>query len=523
MNSAPCILALTGVFSFTASVSSLAKERPQSNRNQPNILFIFADDLGYGDISCNGARQISTPHVDRLAREGVRFTNAHATASTSTPSRYSVLTGEYAWRRQGTGVARGDAAMIITPERKTLPDMLQRAGYVTGAIGKWHLGLGSETGKQNWNERISPALEDIGFDYSFIMAATGDRVPCVYIENGEVVGLDPNDPIEVSYTTPFPGEPTGKDNPELLTMPSSHGHNQALINGIGRIGYMKGGKSALWKDEEIADRITEKALEFIEAHQSEPFFLYFATNDIHVPRVPHPRFAGKSGMGPRGDAILSFDYSVGKLLNHLDSLGLTENTLVILTSDNGPVVDDGYRDDAVEKLGDHKPWGNMRGGKYSSFEAGTCVPTLVRWPGHTPRNRTSHAALSQIDLFASLAALTGTSLSEGEAPDSRNELSAWLGKDKSGREYVVEKASAASLLQGVWKYIEPNNGIKKDSYTNTELGNDKRPQLYRLDIDPGEKNNVAEEYPDQVAKLSFLLETVKQRQDNLPMNPKERK
>ena len=512
----PTSLALAGALSLTASVPALAKDGPQSDKNRPNILFIFADDLGYGDISCNGSPTVSTPNVDRLAREGVRFTNAHAVASTSTPSRYSVLTGEYAWRRPGTGVARGDAAMIITPDRQTLPDMLQRAGYATGAIGKWHLGLGSETGKQNWNERISPALDDIGFDYSFIMAATGDRVPCVYIENGQVAGLDPDDPIEVSYTAPFPGEPTGKDNPELLTMRSSHGHNQALINGIGRIGYMKGGKSALWKDEEIADRITEKAVAFIEEHKDEPFFLYFATNDIHVPRVPHARFAGRSGMGPRGDAILSFDWSVGQLLDKLDELGLTKNTLVILTSDNGPVVDDGYRDEAVEKLGDHKPWGHMRGGKYSSFEAGTCVPTLVRWPGHTPRNRTSAAALSQIDLFASLAALTGTELNEGEAPDSRNELSAWLGKDKRGREYVIEKAYAASVLQGPWKYIEPNGGAKKNHYTNTELGNDKQPQLYRLDTDPGERNNVAAEYPNKTAELSFLLETVKNRNDNVP-------
>ncbi len=269
----------------------------QSER--PNVIFILADDIGYGDLSCNGEKTIRTPNVDALASRGIRFTDAHAVAATSTPSRYSLLTGQYAWRRNDTGIATGDAGMIIRPEQHTVADMFQSGGYVTGAVGKWHLGLGDKAGTQDWNGFITPGLKDIGFDYSYIMAATGDRVPCVFVENQRVVNLDPNDPIEVSYTTPFPGEPLGKGRPELLTVlkPSvNHGHDQAIVNGVSRIGYMKGGKQALWKDENIADSITTKAVQFIEDNQHKPFFLYFATNDAHVPRVPHPRFVGKSGM-----------------------------------------------------------------------------------------------------------------------------------------------------------------------------------------------------------------------------------
>lgn len=472
---------------------------------QPNIIIINADDLGYGDVSCNGAHTVATPNVDRIAKEGIRFTNMHCTSATSTPSRFSLLTGKYAWRVNGTGVAPGDAAMIVTPEMKTLPEMMKRAGYTTAAVGKWHLGLGSERGKQNWNELITPALGDIGFDYSFIMAATADRVPCVYIENGRVVNLDPFDPISVSYSTPFDGEPTGKNNPELLKMHPSHGHDQALINGISRIGYMKGGKSALWVDEEIADRITEKAVSFIKENSKKPFFLYFATNDIHVPRSPNDRFIGKSGMGVRGDAILEFDWSVGEVLNTLDSLGLTDNTLVIITSDNGPVVDDGYKDQAVELLGDHKPWGNMRGGKYSIFEAGTRVLGVARWPNHIKAKSVSDAAISQVDLFASFAALNDVSLDKDEAPDSQNHLAALIGKDSKGRQYIIEHAHTHSITIDGWKYIAPCNGPAYDKNTNIEYGNNPEPQLYNIKKDPGEKYNLASDNPKKVKELAEFL------------------
>lgn len=472
----------------------------------PNIIIINADDLGYGDVSCNGAKYISTPNVDKVASEGLRFTNFHATSATCTPSRFSLLTGTYAWRVPGTAIAPGDAAMIVTPEMKTLPEMMKKAGYTTGAVGKWHLGLGREGGKQNWNDEITPGLKDIGFDYSFIMAATGDRVPCVYIENGRVVNLDPNDPIEVSYSKPFAGEPTGEKNPELLRMHSSQGHNQAIINGIGRIGYMKGGKKALWVDETISNRITEKSVDFISKNASHPFFLYFATNDIHVPRVPNPQFVGLSGMGPRGDAILEFDWSVGEILKALETNGIADNTILIITSDNGPVIDDGYKDQSVEKLGRHTPWGLFRGGKYSNFEAGTRVLGIVRWPSKISKGTVSDAQLSQIDLFASFASLTGTKLDKDEATDSQNQINAILGKEKKGREYIIEHAGSLTLLEGQWKYIQPSNGSFYDKNVNIELGNLPEPQLYDLKNDIGEKRNVANKYPDKVKELASKLQ-----------------
>ncbi len=484
--------------------------QPQATR--PNVIIILADDLGFGDLSCNGSRTIHTPNVDRAAREGIRFTNAHSVASTSTPARYGLLTGQYPWRKAGTGIAAGNAGMIIAPEQYTMADMFKSAGYTTGAIGKWHLGLG-ETARQDWNGEITPGLRDIGFDYSFIMAATGDRVPCVYIENQRVVDLDPEAPISVSYENPFPGEPTGRDNPELLRITPSHGHDQAIVHGIPRIGYMKGGGKALWHDEEIADRITEKAVEFISENRNHPFFLYFGTNDIHVPRVPHERFAGKSGMGPRGDVILSFDHTIGRILETLDRLGLTENTLLIISSDNGPVVDDGYNDRAVELLGDHRPWGDYRGGKYSAFEAGTRVPLIVRWPGHIAPDRTSEALLSQIDFCASFASLCGITLPEKAAPDSRDQLGTILGSDTEGAEYAIglNLTQTLSIVSGPWKYIEPSQGPSMNKNTNTEMGNNPAEQLYDLETDPGEKKNIAEEHPEEISRLKGLLERVKAR------------
>lgn len=244
-----------------AACTSATAETVQKNSTQapkkPNVIVILADDLGYGDLKCYGAKNVETPHVDKLASEGIRFTNAHTVAATSTPSRYSLLTGEYAWRRPDTDIAAGDVKMIIRPEQYTMADMFKSAGYATAAIGKWHLGLGDKTGGQDWNAPLPAALGDLGFDYHYIMAATADRVPCVFIENGKVANYDPSDPIEVSYTKNFPGEPTGKDNPELLyNLHPSNGHDMSIVNGISRIGFMKGGGKALWKDENIADSIT---------------------------------------------------------------------------------------------------------------------------------------------------------------------------------------------------------------------------------------------------------------------------
>ena len=488
-----------------------AAER-RADAERPNVVLIVADDLGYGDLSCYGAHRVSTPHVDQLAACGLRFTDAHSVAATSTPSRYSLLTGHYSWRRNDTGIATGDAGMVIRPEQATVADLFHEAGYVTGAVGKWHLGLGDKTGTQDWNGRVTPGPEDIGFDYSYLMAATGDRVPCVWMENQRVANYDPSAPISVSYRKPFPGEPLGKDHPELLTKlkPSpNHGHDMAIVNGISRIGYMKGGGKALWEDENIADSLTAKAVDFIRREARHPFFLYVGTNDVHVPRYPHERFRNKSGLGYRGDAILQFDWTVGQVIEALRREGILENTLILLTSDNGPVVDDGYADRSVELLGDHRPWGDFRGGKYSCFEAGTRVPFVVSWPGRV-KPGVSDALVSHIDLFATMAALLGSRYEAPVAPDSRNQLPTWLGRTRKGRPYVIEAAGSLSIYDGKWKYITPNNGSPYFKLTNIESGNSKQDQLYHIRKDRSERENLATRNPKLLNRLRALLEQEKE-------------
>jgi arylsulfatase A-like enzyme len=473
----------------------------------PNIVLIYADDLGYGDVSAYGAHALTTPNIDRLAKAGLRFTDAHSGAATCTPSRYSLLTGEYAFRTPGTGVLPGDAALVIEPGRTTLASVLRGAGYVTGVVGKWHLGLGPNGGP-NWNADITPGPLDIGFDEAFIMAATGDRVPTVYVENRRVAGLDPADPITVSYAEPFPSLPTGKANPELLKVAPSHGHDQTIVNGISRIGYMKGGAAALWKDEDMADVFTSKAVGFIERQRAKPFFLYFALHDPHVPRVPHPRFVGRTSLGPRGDAIAEADWSVGQILDTLDRLKLADNTIVIFTSDNGAVVDDGYKDDAVTKLGSHTPSGPFRGGKYSHFEGGTRVPFILRWPARV-KPGTSDTLVSQVDFLASFAALSKQPLAGARAPDSVDTLAAFLGTSRTGRTELIEQAGGQALRSGQWKYIEASKRPTRNEQTNTELGNDAVPQLYDLSRDPGERQNLADSHPEKVKELQDRLEAIR--------------
>ncbi len=461
---------------------------------KPNIIWLMADDLGYGDISCYGASRVKTPAIDKVAKQGLRFTDMHACASTSTPSRYSILTGEYPFLHPGTDVAAGNAGTIINPSQYTLADAMKQAGYRTGAFGKWHLGLGSKTGEQDWNGQLDVALDSLGFDYSYIMAATADRVPCVFIEQGHIANYDPSAPVEVSYRKNFEGEPTGASHPELLTkLRPSHGHDMSIVNGISRIGFMKGGGKALWRDEDIADSISAHAVRFIEENKDTPFFMYLCTNDIHVPRMPHERFRGKSPMGLRGEAILSLDETVGIITQKLEELGLSKNTLIIITSDNGPVLDDGYDDKAEELAGTHKPGGPFRGGKYSAFEAGSVVPFIVSWPGHVKKGE-SKALVSQIDAVATLAKIAGAKLPDGAAPNSMDMSKTWLGKSKESRPYAVKMAAnhALVLRKDNWKYIEPCNGGPMISFgPKIESGYLNSPQLYRIDNSAYEADNVA--------------------------------
>lgn len=500
------------IFVISTLLYTLTDEhlKAQGHSSLPNIIILYADDVGYGDLSCYGATQIHTPNIDRLASQGLRFTNGHCTAATCTPSRFSILTGAYPWRKKDAHILPGNASLIIPLDKATLPSMLKDAGYATACVGKWHLGLGLKGGP-DWNGNIQPGPNEVGFDYAFFFPATADRVPTVYIEDHRVVGLDTSDPIQVSYQHKVGDDPTGKEHPELLKMKSSYGHNNTIVNGIGRIGWMSGGKRARWVDEELEDDFTSQAEAFIEKNKDHPFFLYFAMSDIHVPRMPDTRFKGKSRLGYRGDAILQMDNAVGQIMKTLDYLGLTKNTIVVFSSDNGPVMNNGYVDGAVEMAHGHLPAGPLRGGKSSIYEGGTRVPFIVRWPGEVKAGTVSDALVSQVDFLASFARLTHQELKADDAPDSYDVLDALLGKSGKGRSTYIEQNPFGTLafIKDKWKYIEPHKGPAVIKQTRIETGNDSQPQLYNLTKDIGEENNLAAKYPGRTSKMAAGLEDIK--------------
>ncbi len=474
---------------------------------RPNIIFILADDIGYGDFGCYGASRVRTPNVDRVAKEGIRFTDAHASASVCSPTRYSFLTGQYAWRNPaGDHILSGEEPLSIGTNEMTVPSLLKQAGYTTGVVGKWHIGVGS--GNLNWNKDITPGPLEVGFDSAFYYPATNDRVPCVYVENHRVVGLDPRDPLQVSYAGKIGNEPTGREHPELLKLKiAKSAHGGTIVDGISRIGYMSGGKSAWWTDEDMADTLTRKAVSFIEKNQRHPFFLYFATNNIHAPRVTHSRFKGTSGCGIRGDDIQEFDASVGSVLSTLDRLKLTDNTLVIISSDNGGAMENGYETYDLRDANGHLCNGVLRGYKDSLWEGGNREPFVARWPGKIKPGSESGEMLCLSDMLATFAAITGQQLPSGAGPDSFNMLPALLSEksNKPLREHLVmqnEGRYPLAIRKGSWKLIpaalpgqagRPKSGVLAVA------------QLYNLRDDVGESNNLATRYPDIVKDLSGLL------------------
>ena len=492
----------TGLFLFFALcfISCNKKETP----TKPNIIIVYMDDLGYGDVSYNGASKLQTPNMDAMAMAGMRFNNGYATSATCTPSRYALLTGVYPWREKRAKILAGTAPLIIGTDQMTLPKMLKQEGYQTAIIGKWHLGLGN--GNVNWNKLVSPGPNQVGFDYSYILAATQDRVPTVYIEDGKVVGLDPNDPIEVNYQKNFEGEPTGLENPELLTMNWHHGHNSSIVNGIPRIGFMKGGEAAKWSDIDMADHFLNGIQKYIKSHKGKPFFLYYPMQQPHVPRTPHPRFEGLSELGPRGDAIVEADWCLGELKKTLEAEGIIDNTLIIFSSDNGPVLNDGYYDDSDVKNGDHLPSGPLRGGKYSLFEAGTRVPFFTYWKGKI-KPGVSDSMVSQLDLLSSLAQLVG---SEVRTADSLPLLELLMGQSDEGRdEMVIEATSRTAFKRGDWVMIPPYEGPAVNDKVQIELGNDSNFQLYNLTEDIEQQNNLAALKPDKLQEMLTAFEAVR--------------
>lgn len=481
----------------------------------PNIVFILADDIGYGDFGCYRATKVKTPNVDRFASQGLRFTDGHSMASVCTPSRYSFLTGEYAFRKKGTGIASGIEGLLIEPGRTTVASLMKRVGYATGIVGKWHLGLG--TSPTDYNGEIKPGPIELGFDYCWIIPATGDRVPCVWVENHRVVNLDPADPIKLDYKV-------GRGAPE------------SFLNGIPRIGKQTGGKAALWDDKNISTVIVAKSCAFIEQHKDKPFFLEVATHNIHVPRVPNAKFVGKSDCGVRGDTIVEFDWTVGQVLETLNRFNLAENTLVIISSDNGGILDNNGPD-KVHGVGDpdatngHRCNGILRGTKGTIWEGGTRVPFITRWPGKI-KPGVSDEMICQVDMLATFAVLTGQKLAQADGPDSFNVLPALLGErtDKPCREYLIEQnngGTARTLRKGTWKYIPGSGGDKNKRRAKAEpeksaeavADGDLPPvsgQLYDLAVDISETKNIAAANPKLVAEMAAKLKQLCDRGHSRP-------
>lgn len=479
----------------------------------PNMLVIMADDLGFGDVSCYGAKALETPHIDRLAAEGVRFTSGYCSASTCTPTRYSLLTGTYAFRGKRTGIAPPNAPAIIQPGTETVASILKRAGYATAVVGKWHLGLGGEGGP-DWNGELKPGPLEIGFDTCFLLPTTNDRVPQVYVHDHRVPNLDPADPLWVGNKKPSPDHPTGLTHRQTLKMDWSHGHNSTIHNGISRIGFYTGGHAARFRDEDLADKWVEKSVEFIEQNRERPFFLFFSSHDIHVPRMPHERFQGKTKLGFRGDAIVELDWCVGELMKTLDRLQLTDKTLVVFCSDNGPVLDDGYQDGAIENNGRHRAAGPFRGGKYSVYEGGTRTPFITRWKGRI-QPAVSDEIVCTIDLAASLAALAGQSLPDGACLDSFDVSAALLGKEgAAGREYLVQQDNGSSgtfgFRAGDWKLLRHDRRQARNVVVEMQLKNTAVPQfqLFNLAEDPGENENLWDKHPEIGERLKSQLAQV---------------
>ena len=494
---------------FVQSALAIPEEQPAPFA-KPNVIVIMADDLGFGDLSCYGADSFETPEIDKLAAGGIRFTNGYCSASTCTPTRYSLLTGTYAFRTPGTGIAPPNSPAVIDPDLFTLPDVMKKAGYATAVVGKWHLGLGGDAGP-DWNGELKPGPLELGFDSCFLLPTTNDRVPQVYVQNHRVLNLDPKDPLWVGKMKPSEDHPTGITHRSTLKMDWSHGHNSTIHNGISRIGFYTGGHAARFRDEDLADKWVEKSVEFIKANKSNPFFLFFSSHDIHVPRIPHERFQGVTDLGFRADSIVQFDWCVGEIIKAVKESGLINNTLIVICSDNGPVMDDGYKDFALEKLEDHRAAGPYTGGKYSVYEGGTRTPFITYWRGIV-KPAVSDEVVCTIDLASSLAALTAQRLPKDACLDSMNIIRALLGKEGAkGRDHLVQQNNGNNgtyaLLEGDWKLHRYDRKTARNVVVEQKLANVKVPpyMLFNLKEDPTESKNVITQHPQIAERMKEHL------------------
>lgn len=483
----------------------------------PNVVLIFADDLGYGDLGCYDATKVQTPNIDRLAAEGRRFTDAHSASAVCTPSRYALLTGEYPHRRKLWGPCGHDTSLLIDTDKLTLGKLFKNRDYATACIGKWHLGFGPAGKECDWNKPLRPGPLELGFDYYFGVPKVNSGFPYVYVENDRIVGWDPNDPLvfdkkPYAKTPTFPLEIAGRKTPN-------------------RFG---GAKKAheIYDDERTATLLTEKAVHWIEQNKQKPFFLYLATTNIHHPFTPAPRFKGTSQCGPYGDFIHELDWMVGSILACLEKNKLSENTMVIFTSDNGGMFNipgqNAFKDG-------HKLNGDLLGFKFGVWEGGHRVPFIVKWPGKVKPGTTSKQLISNLDMLSTLAAVTGQELDKGQRADSVNVLPALIGEPEGAvRDHLVlapRRKTHLALRRGKWMYIPAKGsggftaskpgqhafagpaaatfvGSVNSDIENGRIRKDAPPaQLYDLAADPNQTTNLYHDHPEVVKELQALLKS----------------
>jgi arylsulfatase A-like enzyme len=474
------ILCVAWCLVVTGASAAPVADRP------PNVVYILADDLGYGDVSCfNPGSKIRTGRIDALAREGMRFTDAHSGSSVCTPTRYGILTGRYAWRtRLKKGALNGYSEALIEPGRTTVADLFRQKGYATACAGKWHLGLGwgqragaagPPRNRVDFTRPLSDGPNTHGFDYSFILPASLDMPPYVYVENGNVT-----DPVIRQVA----------DSP----MPAF---------------YRGGAASASFDHGSTLLEITRHATAWLDGRKDDqPFFLYVALTGPHTPHMPRPEFKGKSGAGNYGDFVLEVDWCVGQVVDALVRKKVADNTLVIFTSDNGAYA----TPLRLEETFGHKPNADFRGQKSDAWDGGHHIPFIARWPGHVAAGSNCDRTVSLVDLFATCADLVNSPVPTGAAEDSVSMLPLLLGKaDAPVRPAVVMHSNDGffAIKQGPWKLVLAK-GSGGWSLPEGKLPADAPPvQLYNTQEDPGEKLNLSGKHPEIVTELTALLDELK--------------
>ncbi|WP_372807847.1 arylsulfatase [Pontiella sp.] len=482
----------------------------------PNIVLIFADDLGYGDVGCNGATKVQTPNIDKLAKEGRRFTDAHSASAVCTPSRYGLLTGEYPMRAGLWGPCAPTSKLLIDTDQLTIASLLKNKGYQTACFGKWHLGFGTDAA--DYSKPLRPGPNDLGFDYYFGVPVVNSAPPYVFVENDHVVGAIPEDPIVYL-------EKNERNQATPIT-PLTKAHGNRVPNWFG--GAVEAHK--LYNDFELGTTLAERATQWIRERKDNPFFLYLATTNIHHPITPAPRFQGTSQCGLYGDFIHELDWIVGEVMKTLEEQGVADNTLVIFTSDNGgmfhEVAQDAFKDG-------HRQNGDLLGFKFGIWEGGQRVPFIVRWPGNIEAGTTSDQLICNVDMLATFDALTGTSLEKDRLADSVNVLPALVGEPAAPlRDHLIlspRQASHISIRKGKWMYIPAKGsggftGSKPGQHgfagpaavsfvgnANSDIANGKikkgapRAQLYDLEADVNQTRNVILQYPEVAERMAAEL------------------